>query len=37
MLGSTETLKWSRDQNGLSVELPAQKPSNFAYVLKVTE
>ncbi|SMP43763.1 alpha-L-fucosidase [Neorhodopirellula lusitana] len=37
MLGSDVTLKWSRDENGLKVQLPAEHPSEFAYVLKVTE
>jgi alpha-L-fucosidase len=36
MLGSDEKLVWSRDASGLSVQLPEAKPSEFAYVLKVT-
>jgi alpha-L-fucosidase len=37
MLGSDATLKWSRDKNGLNVQLPETKPSEYAYVLKVTK
>ncbi len=37
MLGSTEKLKWTRTDKGLSVRLPRKKPSEFAYVLKVTK
>ena len=36
MLGSDEKLQWNRDANGLNVTLPANRPSEFAYVLKVT-
>ncbi|MGB7323713.1 MAG: alpha-L-fucosidase [Rubripirellula sp.] len=36
MLGSKETLTWDRTENGLTVKLPSVKPSEFAYVLKVT-
>ena len=37
MLGSDAKLKWTRDENGLTVELPAEHPSEYAYVLKVTK
>ncbi|WP_372897113.1 alpha-L-fucosidase C-terminal domain-containing protein [Stieleria sp.] len=37
MLGSDQKLEWSRDANGLTVQLPTTKPSEFAYVLKVTQ
>lgn len=37
MLGSEEKLTWNRDKKGLSVQLPTNKPSEFAYVLKVTK
>ncbi len=37
MLGSDQQLQWSRDENGLTVQLPTTKPSEFAYVLKVTQ
>jgi len=36
MLGSDSELKWSQDDNGLSVEMPAKKPCDFAYVLEIT-
>ncbi len=36
MLGSDETLKWSQDDNGLTVEMPTQKPGDFAFVLELT-
>ena len=35
MLGSVEKLEWTRDDKGLSVRLPKEKPSEYAYVLKV--
>ena len=35
MLGSDAKIKWNRDTNGLNVELPQSRPSEFAYVLKV--
>ena len=36
MLGSKETLQWTRDGKGLHVQLPRSRPSDYAYVLKVT-
>ncbi|HOS92072.1 MAG TPA: alpha-L-fucosidase [Armatimonadota bacterium] len=36
MLGSAETLGWSRDDAGLHVTAPATRPCDFAYVLKIT-
>ncbi|WP_253154543.1 alpha-L-fucosidase [Stieleria tagensis] len=35
MLGSNATLKWTRDDEGLVVQLPDQRPTEFAYVLKI--
>ena len=35
MLGSDQKLDWTRDNKGLNVQLPATRPSEFAYVLKV--
>ena len=35
LLGSAETLQWSRDASGLKVKLPAQKPCDAAFVLKI--
>ncbi len=37
MLGSDQKLHWTRDEQGLTVELPSTKPSEFAYVLRVTK
>lgn len=37
LLGSDEELKWTRNDKGLTVELPKMKPSEFAYVLKITK
>jgi alpha-L-fucosidase len=37
LLGSDAKLPWTRDNKGLNVTLPQTKPSNFAYVLKVTK
>ncbi|HEY2942446.1 MAG TPA: alpha-L-fucosidase [Vicinamibacteria bacterium] len=35
LLGATAPLKWSRDEAGLHVELPAVRPSDYALVLRV--
>ncbi|WP_146403937.1 alpha-L-fucosidase [Planctomycetes bacterium CA13] len=37
MLGSDETVKWTRNSDSLEVALPTERPSEFAYVLKVTK
>ncbi len=37
MLGSDQKLEWTRNDKGLTVKLPTEKPSEFAYVLKVTQ
>jgi alpha-L-fucosidase len=37
MLGSDEKLEWNRDEKGLTVQLPSKRPSEYAYVLKVTK
>lgn len=37
LLGTDTELKWQRTPEGLTVELPPEKPSEFAYVLKVTK
>ncbi len=37
LLGSDSELKWTRDANGLTVQLPSTPPSEFAYVLKVSQ
>ncbi|MGI9542922.1 MAG: alpha-L-fucosidase, partial [Cyclobacteriaceae bacterium] len=36
MLGSETTLDWSQDENGLRVEMPAEKPCEYAYVLEIS-
>jgi len=36
LLGSTGPLNWKREEAGLRVTLPAQKPCDHAYVLKIT-
>ncbi|MEM9586445.1 MAG: alpha-L-fucosidase [Planctomycetota bacterium] len=36
LLGSSEKLAWTRDKGGLTVTLPPTRPSEFAYVLKVS-
>ena len=35
LLGATAPLKWSRDDAGLHVDLPADRPSDYALVLRV--
>jgi alpha-L-fucosidase len=35
LLGYTGDLKWKQDETGLSVELPDNKPSDFAVTLKI--
>jgi len=35
LLGSTGVLNWARGAEGLAVQLPVQKPCEFAYVLKI--
>lgn len=37
LLGSEADIQWTRDASGLTVHLPAEKPSEYAYVLKVTK
>jgi alpha-L-fucosidase len=36
MLGSPGKLKFTQDADGLKVKLPADKPCDYAYVLKIT-
>lgn len=36
LLGSNEKLKWTRGENGLSVELPKKKVGKYAHVLSIT-
>jgi alpha-L-fucosidase len=35
MLGSTEELTWSQSANGLTVQFPNEKPSEYAHALKI--
>ena len=35
MIGSNEVLKWEQKEEGLVVQLPKEKPCDFAYVLKI--
>lgn len=35
MLGSAAPLQWQRDEGGLRVKMPAEKPCDHAYVLKI--
>ncbi|MEM9364868.1 MAG: alpha-L-fucosidase [Planctomycetota bacterium] len=35
MLGSSDAIHWTRDSDGLHAKLPAEKPSEYAYVLKI--
>ncbi len=36
LLGHEGSLEWSHEANGLTVTLPAQKPGEFAFALKIT-
>jgi alpha-L-fucosidase len=36
LLGHREVLQWRHDTDGLSVELPANKPCEHAFVLKIS-
>jgi len=36
LLGSNDNLKWTRNANGLTITLPANKPGDYAYVFKIT-
>ena len=35
LLGSKNELQWSRNENGLSVRLPEEKPCKHAYAIKI--
>lgn len=35
LLGSTEKLKWTRNDQGLTIETPPEKPGDYAYVFKI--
>jgi alpha-L-fucosidase len=36
LLGSDEPVKWSRNEKGLKIKMPAKKPCNYAIVIKIT-
>jgi len=36
LLGNTGVLQFTQDEGGLKVKMPAQKPCDFAYSLKIT-
>jgi len=36
MLGAKGTLKWAQNENGLTVQLPAAPPGQYAYTLKIS-
>ena len=36
LLGSDQKLKWNRDNTGLKLDLPSQKPGEYAFVFKIT-
>jgi len=35
MLGSGDKLEWSRDEDGLTIKMPRQKPCEYAYAFKI--
>jgi alpha-L-fucosidase len=35
LLGSTAKLKWTRDAQGLTIDMPAEKPGEYAYAFKI--
>jgi len=35
MLGRDEQLTWSQDENGLTIQMPSQKPCEHAYIFKI--
>jgi alpha-L-fucosidase len=37
MLGADEPLQWTRNEDGLKVKMPKQKPCEYAYILKITK
>jgi alpha-L-fucosidase len=36
LLGHTGSLRWSQDENGLTIHLPPQKPGDYAYAFKIS-
>ena len=37
LLGSAKPIEWSRDEAGLRMKMPAQKPCDYAFALKITK
>ena len=37
LLGAREKLVWKRDASGLTVELPAQRPNDYAFVFRISQ
>jgi hypothetical protein len=37
LLGVKKTLKFKRDAAGLAVELPSDKPNDYAYAFRITQ
>ncbi len=37
LLGSAQPLKWSREETGLTVKMPTEKPCDHAYTLRITQ
>lgn len=35
LLGSDEPVKWSRNEKGLTIKMPVEKPCNYAIVIKI--
>lgn len=35
MLGTSQVIKWSQDDNGLNIEFPKELPSKYAYVFEI--
>jgi alpha-L-fucosidase len=35
LLGSDAPVKWTRSSDGLGVDLPAQRPCDYAFVLRI--
>jgi alpha-L-fucosidase len=36
LLGSSDDIKWTHDDKGLTIQLPSQKPCDYAVVFKIT-
>jgi alpha-L-fucosidase len=36
LLGHDDELKWSRDEKGLTIQLPEKRPGDYAFTFKIT-